>query len=207
MKTPDSDFASKLFGGVLKGKGSDSKREYIGPKVVKHARDRTLIDQMGGVVHERFMMGLSKQGGEEDASPGQGEPGNAGPPPPSETENATPSWDEIRERAAAVVPHRMTASDVVGAEEVLEDMAKRAEAEGHAEAAAIYRGAIVVVKLTEGKARMRQWKGDEEGAAQILGNGIAKVEHMMVQAAALVGGNGATEEGKKPAPEGGEPEE
>jgi len=157
-------------------------------------------------IRKHFLAGLSKQGGEEEASPGQGEPGNAGPPPPSAQE-AAPSWDEIRERAAAVVPHRMTASDVAGAEQVLEDMAKRAETEGHEEAAAIYRGAIVVVKLTEGKARMKQWRGDEDGAAQALAAGVAKVEHMLIQAAALVGG--AKEEGGEGAPEGGEsgPEE
>lgn len=156
-------------------------------------------------IRKRFLVGLSKQGGEENAAPGQGEPGNAGPPPPSETENAAPSWDEVRERAAAVVPHRMTASDVAGAEEVLEDMAKRAETEGHVEAAAIYRGAAVVVKLTEGKARMRQWRGDEDGAAKALAEGVAKVEHMLIQAAALAGG--ATKPGENGPPEGGEGEE
>jgi len=143
------------------------------------------------LVHKRMLAGLNKQGGEENADPGG---------------DGVPTWDEIRERAAAVVPHRMQASDVPGAEEVLMDMARRAEAEGHAEAVAIYRGAIVVVKLTEGKARMKQWKDDEEGAVQALAEGVAKVESMMVQAAAIVGG-GATEEGVKEAPEGGDSKE
>jgi len=63
------------------------------------------------------------------------------------------------------------------------------------------------VKLTEGKARMKQWRGDEDGAAQALAAGVAKVEHTLIQAAALVGG--AKEEGGEGAPEGGEsgPEE
>lgn len=158
-------------------------------------------NEMSESIRKRFLFGLSKQGGEENAGPGDGEPGAPEGDAPQPGGGETPSWDEVRERAAAVVPHRMQASDVAGAEQVLEDMARRAETEGHAEAAAIYRGAIVVAKLTEGKARMKQWKGDDEGAAQALGNGIAKIEHMMIQAAAL---GGATEGGQNGGQKGGE---
>ena len=55
---------------------------------------------------------------------------------------------------------------------------------------------------------MAQWRGNHQGAEEALANGTAKVEALLVEAAALLGGdtetgpNGADQKGGK-APEGG----